>query len=187
MNVLSKIHGSFVAFAVALCLTSSCGSSSFSGSSAKQPSANAKPQATPVPTVVPVQPVAPVTPVAPVQPVYPPNAVTQGSFTVWANPVNPAPGQNYDIYIAVRLPTVVVSYTEADLSGTVIGTDSYQQAITPNAIFKGISMQSFSYVPGSGQAQLIVHVPGAQTKVQDTVNVRSTMLNEVQSIGITFQ
>ena len=48
-------------------------------------------------------------------------------------------------------------------------------------------MQTFSYVPGTGQAQLIVHVPGAQTKVQDTVNVRSSLLNEAQTIGIVFQ
>lgn len=188
MNTLSKLNGSFVAIAIALCLTSSCNSGSFTGSSSEnKPAANAKPQV-PQPTPVPTaNPVAPVVPVTPVTPATPPGSVTQGSFTVWANPANPAPGQNYDIFIAVRLPTAVAVYTEADLSGSIVGTDQYQQMIAPATSYKGIGMQSFSYVPGSGQAQLIVHVPGAQTKVRDTVNIRSTLLNEAQTIGIIFQ
>lgn len=191
MKLRRNVIGGFVIVCAAALTVFSCKQESgFSGSSnnaqaaAQKPAATPMPIATPLPTVLPVipsqQPVLP-------SPNLPPNAVTKGSFTVWANPANPAPGQNYDIFIAVRLPTTVSAYMESDLSGSIIGTDGYQQAIKANSIFGGISMQTFSYVPGSGVAQLVVHVPGAQTKVQDTVNVHSALLNESQNIAIFFQ
>lgn len=176
--------------AVTLILITSCNSGSFSGGSSgsqKPAAANVKPQATPLPTQLPIQtpPLMIPSPMPPPQ-VLPPNAVVKGSFSAWASPANPAPGQTYDIIINVKLPSNVMAYTESDLTGFLTGTDGYKQTIGPNT-GKLYSMQAFSYTPGSGVAQLIVHVPGAQSMVQDTVDIRSSVLNEAQTITIRFQ
>ena len=164
-------------------LTAACKESSFSGSTGVRKPVQA--DATPQPTL-PTTPSTVVTP-TPTPTVFPSNAVTKGSFTVWAVPANPAPNQNYDIVINVKFPSNVLSYTESDLSGSILGTDNYSQTIAPKASIFSNSNQSFRYVPGSGNATLTVHVPGAMTKVRDTVNVGSTILKEAQSIIVLFQ
>lgn len=78
-------------------------------------------------------------------------------------------------------------YTVADLSGLLIGTDGYQQAINQSGGIMGNSLQSFTYLPGSTQAELLMHIPGAMKFVRDTINIHSNMLNESQNISIIFQ
>jgi hypothetical protein len=59
----------------------------------------------------------------------PKNAVTKGSFTAWTVPEDPEPGQDYVIVIEIKLPEKVRRYPLKDLSGMVVGTDGWRQAI----------------------------------------------------------
>lgn len=180
-----------IGFVVALATSHGCSSSSFNGSSGtttpatqKNPSSNGQAVQTPLPIATPFPSVAPV---------FPPNSVTKGSFTVWATPPNPAPGQSYAINVSVVLPSNVFSLSKADLSGTLIGTDGYQQSIIPIDA-PGVAPQTFSYtppnanIPGStGTALLIMRIPGAMKNVKDTLTVSSAVLQENQTISIIFQ
>lgn len=60
----------------------------------------------------------------------PANAITRGSFTVWTEPRDPQPGQSYQIFIEVRLPASLSTYAQTDLSGTIVGSDGYEQSIS---------------------------------------------------------
>ena len=153
-------------------------SNSFSGSQRTQPARKpiAKHEPQPSDNVVPSPP-----PVVQPTPVTPPNGIVKGSFTVWAVPPNPAQDEDYDIHVRVNLPLTITSYAVTDLSGTLVGTDSYTQKI--NGLFDVIS-QRFIYSPGS--AELVMKIPGADRGVDDTLNVASKVLNESQSILIHF-
>ena len=146
--------------------------SSFSGGSERQGASVAPPS-----TVTPVPQPAPQN-----LPPVPQQAVTQGSFTVWANPPNPVEAQPYNIHIRVKLPSNVSQYTRTDLSGTLFGTDGYVQPM--NGIFSFI--QPFYFVPGSGFAELVMRIPGAKRGVNDTLKVTSKLINESQTISIWF-
>lgn len=177
-----------ITVAVAMMIIVSCkGSSDFSGSgsstSPKQPSTanTSKPTTTntPPPAVTP-------TPSLPL----PENSIVKGSFTVWADPPNPSAGQNYEIHIRVTLPATLSSYVKTDLSGELIGTDKYYQGINGTEgnilIHLKTPAQRFSFVPNSGSAELIMPIPGAASGVNDTINVKSALLNEAQTITVHF-
>jgi hypothetical protein len=106
------------------------------------------------------------------------NVVIKGSFTAWTIPEDPLPGQSYLIIVQVKLPKKVRRYRRRDLSGLVVGTDGYRQPIP--GIRRG-------YLPMKDhQAQLVIQVPGAARLVEDTINVRSKMLKEKQTLKIVF-
>lgn len=128
----------------------------------------------------------------------PEDAVTKGSFTAWAEPKNPMPGQPYWILIEVRLPPDVKSYAAADISGRLLGTDGYSRGVGRDS--KGptdglplplgvdaslIPTDKFDF--NGTSAKLGIWVPGAAELVRDTINIRSDLLNETQSIAIVFQ
>lgn len=123
--------------------------------------------------------------------VPPPEAIVQGSFTVWPVPLVPMEGQPYAIHILVKLPSNTGSYNQTDLSGTLTGTDGYSQAIngmatSPNMFFPLPGRQTFNFTPGANQAELIMFIPGAQRGINDQIQVRSNLINESQSISVTF-
>jgi hypothetical protein len=96
----------------------------------------------------------------------------KGSFSAWTVPDDPKPGQDYNIVILVKLPDRVKRYRASDLSGIVIGTDGYTQAI-PGPEYK----RGKTYLPMKEQtAQLIVPVPGAASRVKDKIEIRSKTL-----------
>ena len=184
-----------IAFSLSLtAVMGACSSNSFSGSSStaapatpKTPSSNGQAVATPLPVATPIPTV------------LPQNAVVKGSFTVWAEPPNPTPGQSYTINISVKLPSNVSSYKKANLTGTLVGTDGYQQAIIP-ADAPGIAPQTFTFspanplIPGStASALLVMQIPGAMKNVRDTLTVVSSVpevqppVYDSQTIGIIFQ
>ena len=146
-------------------------SSKFSGSGSRS-GATAQP-----PEIEQTQPVP-----SPVPSPVPQQSITQGSFTVWANPPNPQEGQRYDVHIRVKLPSNAMQYNRADLSGTLFGTDGYFQSI--NGFFGFI--QPFFYTPGTDYAELIMPIPGAKRGVNDSLKVTSRLLNESQTISIWF-
>jgi hypothetical protein len=125
----------------------------------------------------------------PVKP--PPQAIVQGSFTVWPVPLVPMERQDYQIHILVKLPSNTNSYNAFDLSGTLTGTDGYTQTIngtrmSPNMLFPLPGIQTFNFYPGVAQAKLILFIPGAARGVNDRIEVRSNLINESQSISVVF-
>ena len=108
----------------------------------------------------------------------PKNAVTKGSFTVWTVPEDPEPGQDYVIVIEIKLPEKVQRYPLKDLSGMVVGTDGWRQAIPGKS-------QGFARVVDH-RTQLEIRVPGAPRLVRDTIRIRSRILKEQQVLTIVF-
>lgn len=108
----------------------------------------------------------------------PAHAVTSGSFSVWAEPANPEPGEPYKIVIQIRIPDGTEKYSVSDLEGVVVGSDGYQKLI-PGA--------SRGFLPiRDGRVRMEVHVISADQMVEDTVFVKSKMLREAQRLQIRF-
>jgi hypothetical protein len=125
------------------------------------------------------------------------NAVTKGSFTAWTDPVNPKEGQRYHIIIEVKLPARVKIYRLTDLSGQVVGSDKYRQALPWDS-----NRGTWPYMLKDGRAyrvrrtqrirvkehkiQTKIEVPGAANKVLDRITIRSETLKEEQTIELRF-
>lgn len=105
-------------------------------------------------------------------------AITKGSFTVWTVPEDPNPGQPYWIVIQVKHKKTLVNYTRVDLTGTVVGTDNYRARIT--------SHQPANLWVKDNIARLALLIPGGAKLVKDIINIKSSMLNEKQTVAITF-
>jgi hypothetical protein len=105
-------------------------------------------------------------------------AVTKGSYSVWTDPKDPEPGISYQIVIQFRLPRNVETYRGSDLSGMVIGTDGYKQAIRFS--------RTESFPVHDGSVQVRIRVPGADRLIRDTIRVESKLLREKQVIEIEF-
>ena len=123
--------------------------------------------------------------------------VTKGSFTAWTEPQDPEPGRDYIIVIQIKLPSKVRRYRVSDLSGLVVGTDKYRQVIpwdsrkpySSMTTRKGklVPVRSREYLPLVGrQAQLMIKIPGAERLVKDTIQIRSKILKEKQTLEIEF-
>ncbi|WP_373649915.1 hypothetical protein [Schlesneria sp. DSM 10557] len=105
-------------------------------------------------------------------------AQTKGSFSAWADPKDPKPGEDYFVVIQVRLPSNVTKYRGSDVSGNVIGTDGYKQPIR---------LKSNVMLPvEDGAVQIRIPVPGARQLVRDTIRVESKLLKEKQTFEIEF-
>jgi hypothetical protein len=115
----------------------------------------------------------------------PEKAITAGSFTVWTVPSDPAPYQDYWVYIQVKLPSTIKTITMSDLSGRLIGTDTYQQAIGRSA-FGTFDEAAQQFKQKGRRAILRLRVPGSFQSVQDNIDVHSAALNEQQNISIIF-
>lgn len=120
----------------------------------------------------------------------PEHAITRGSFTVWTEPEDPRPRQDYEIHIAVTLPSGTQNYTYGDLSGWVIGTDNYKREIGPDARpdeqrFNPLwPRDKFDF---NGQtATVVMVIPGAIRLVKDRIEVTSKLLSETQEIELVF-
>ncbi len=122
----------------------------------------------------------------PVTSAAPETAQIAGSFAVWAQPPNPSPTQDYQLFIEVKLPPNTAAYTMADLTGSITGTDHYSQRLSQSRR-SNVPFSVPTFKTGNGTAILAVWVPGAEYRVADTVQVRSALLNEQQSIRIVFQ
>jgi hypothetical protein len=105
-------------------------------------------------------------------------AVTKGSFSAWTEPRDPEPGRLYVIIIQVRLPSNAKSYRGSDLTGMVIGTDLYKQAIKFRA--------DETFPVQDGVVQIRIPVPGAAKLVRDTIRIESKLLREKQTLQIEF-
>lgn len=106
----------------------------------------------------------------------------KGSFTAWTVPEDPLPGQAYKIVMVVQLPERVARYRATDLSGKVVGSDTYTQAI-PGREYTGKRV----YLPIKDRtAQLVIEVPGGAAKVKDVIHIRSRVLRESQELQIEF-
>lgn len=118
------------------------------------------------------------------------NAVTKGSFTAWTDPSSPAEGQPYKIYVHVKLPPEKKrKYRVNDLTGRVDGTDDWT---CPLGFYTGGRLGQFyfaagyygNFVPRSNL--FVIEIPGAQELVEDTIRVRSKVLDEEQTLKLVF-
>ena len=102
----------------------------------------------------------------------------RGKFSAWTVPSDPKPFQNYLIVIEVQWPKTrdkkLLEARRTDLTGTVEGTDQYFQIIE----------QTGKFIQKS--SQMVIAVPGAERNVEDTIKVRSRILDEEQELRITF-
>lgn len=130
------------------------------------------------------------------------NAVSKGKFTVWSEPPNPDVEQSYRIGIRVEIPKDVKKFRVNDLSGSVSGDlDGHRQNIPhdlkwgpPKVYYRGkyINLRKTGFVPvhtrgGKKYATIYIWVPGSQVpKTTDTVQIRSKLLKESQSLKIEF-
>ncbi len=105
-------------------------------------------------------------------------AITKGSFTVWTVPEDPNPGQPYWVVILVKHKKTLVNYTRVDLTGTVVGTDNYRALIATH--------QPAKFRVKSDMARLALRIPGGAKLVKDVINIKSSMLNEKQTVAIIF-
>lgn len=108
----------------------------------------------------------------------PGHAQTKGSFSAWADPRDPKPGQEYFIVIQIKLPAKYKKYKGSDLSGLVVGTDKYKQEIRYHG--------NQTFPVEDGNVQFRIRVPGAARLVRDTIRVESKMLREKQTFEIEF-
>ncbi len=111
-------------------------------------------------------------------PKVPGHAQTKGSFSAWPDPRDPKPGEDYFIVIQIRLPKNITKYRGSDVSGNVIGTDGYRQAIR----FKTNETLDVE----EGAVRMRIFVPGAARLIRDTVRVESKILKEKQTFEIEF-
>lgn len=146
----------------------------------------------------------------------PKNAVKAGNFSVWPWPVVsrngsrvttdkirqnrflgepgtfPKPREDYLIVIRIKVPGDRKSISIKDFSGTVVGTDNYQQIIPDGCFYftgtgKLMPVRVRPSIPViDGEAELIVRVPGAAAFVEDTINIHSKILDEDQEIKLIF-
>ncbi len=108
-------------------------------------------------------------------------SVSRGSFTAWTFPQSPMIFQDYTIIIVIRLPQMVSNYGPDDISGTVVGTDKYEQDLADP-----IARRTFGVY--AGYARLEIGVPGAfERRVQDRITVTSAFLQETQQLDLIFQ
>lgn len=114
----------------------------------------------------------------------PPGAVVKGSFTVYAEPANPKPGQDYQIFVKVMLPPgAAETYQRKDLSIQVTGTDGFTATFPQGG--GGIGGQKNFSVSGN-IATAIMLIPGAESNVKDTIVCKSQLLKETQQIQLIF-
>ncbi len=124
--------------------------------------------------------------------------VSAGSFSAWTVPKDPGPGEDYKIVIMVKVPEKRTLYPISDLSGEVIGTDGFRLEI-PFGKFRdryGTRIQSRGLLAFprrndrvrvvDGSVQIVVDIPGATRLVKDTIEVKSRMLDEDQTLEIEF-
>jgi len=100
---------------------------------------------------------------------------TKGSFTAWTIPEDPKPNENYLIVIQVKLPPKYKSIPIDDVTGLVQGTDGYRLRI--NAYTSKFLQKT---------KQIVLRIPGAESKIRDTIQVRSQILKEEQELTIEF-
>ncbi len=108
----------------------------------------------------------------------PPHAMMAGSFSVWAEPENPAPDEPYRIIVQIRMPEGTRHYNLSDLDGVVIGSDGYRKPIP------GMRRATLPVV--NGFVRYEVPIVSADEMVEDIIFVRSRMLREAQRLHVRF-
>ena len=137
----------------------------------------------------------------------PKNAVQAGSFAAWWIPkverygekVEPGQlprvGQEYRIYVQIRVPEDRPVLKVEDLSGEIVGTDGYKQLIPDRAwvpdddgnLVRAAGARSFLHAR-DGAVEIVFKVQGAgKAGIRDTIRIRSRLLNEEQVLTLEFK
>ncbi|MDC0308067.1 MAG: hypothetical protein P8M30_08090 [Planctomycetaceae bacterium] len=111
-------------------------------------------------------------------------SITKGSFTVWTEPLDPIPNQPYIIVVQFRVPEGLDSFPKSDLVIDVVGTDNFHLRLPdPRRGFKLIGELPVI----NSETQLLIPIPGADSLVQDAIQIESRkILEEKQSMLIEF-
>ena len=109
----------------------------------------------------------------------PASAITKGSFTVWTEPKDPKPGQQYRIMVEVKVSEKLDKYPRCDISGSVLGTDGYKD------YFGGPTEPGY-YGVKDQRVRFEVMVPGAAQLVEDVIEIKSKLLKEEHEIKLEF-
>lgn len=111
-------------------------------------------------------------------------AATKGSFTAWTVPEDPAPREDYLVVMQIQVPEKLRKYRKEDLSGFLEGDNGYE---TPLGNFTGKGFPKQFYGSFDDKAhQFVIRIPGGAAKVHVTIQIRSKLLRETQTLKITF-
>jgi hypothetical protein len=111
-------------------------------------------------------------------------SVTKGSFTVWTEPLDPIPNQPYIIVVQFRVPEGLDAFPKSDLVIDVVGTDNFHLRLPDPR--RGLKLIGELPVINS-ETQLLIPIPGADSLVQDAIQIESRkILEEKQSMLIEF-
>lgn len=114
----------------------------------------------------------------------PGRAVTKGSFTVWTEPADPRPFENYHIVVQIRVPRGLDAYPRSDLRIEVRGTDRFHLKL-PDPRYQFFEQGELTVI--GDQVQLVLPIPGARANVRDTIDVESVkILREKQRLELKF-
>lgn len=124
-------------------------------------------------------------------------AVTKGSFTAFTIPAKPVEKQSYLIVIEVKLPNDTKTYRVSDLSGSVKGSDGFEQKLPTDSRFpsaakypakdKILELKADTVLNVvNNKTQIIIRVPGGARLVHDQITIRSRKLREVQKLDLVF-
>ena len=137
----------------------------------------------------------------------PKNAVQAGSFAAWWIPkverygekVEPGQlprvGQDYRIFVQIRVPEDRKVLKVSDLSGEIVGTDGYRQLIPDRAwvmdddgkLVRAAGARSYLHAH-DGAVEIVFKVQGAgKAGIRDTISIRSRILDEEQTLTLEFQ
>ena len=119
------------------------------------------------------------------------NVVHQGSFAAWTVPADPRVGQDYQIVVEVEIPSHTQQYGRSDLTGQLVGTDGYRVMIPDGREYNGLGWvrprRQPAFRRSGNKARIVFFVRGSQSAlVRDTIQIRSRLLNEHQSMQIVF-
>lgn len=132
----------------------------------------------------------------------PEQSQTKGSFTVYTEPKDPQPAENYRVFVVMQIPEDVDYYNPNDLYIFVKGSDNYVVELKEGYLREGFILNSDlpsqkktsnldpSVAPQISvtdkQAVVSVFVQGADAKVKDQIKVTSDLINETQNFEIIF-
>jgi hypothetical protein len=117
------------------------------------------------------------------------NAIKKGSFTLWTNPLDPRPGEAYNVHLKVEVFDPSNSYSCRNLTGNLRGTDGFMfsvdRACQSQLGFEVRSLRGGPTKTSSFEYQF--RIPGGSRRIVDTLNIQSRPLNANQSFASDSQ
>ena len=97
----------------------------------------------------------------------PDDSITKGVYTIWTEPSDPRPFENYFVYIRISKPINV-----NQLEGSLIGTDTYEECYGAMNTGRDCYVVPEQLTAPDGNSLFRTYVPGSFMMVEDTINVK---------------